>query len=384
MAHDVAYGGLAMSVTTVGFSGEGVRGDCQVMVADSTAFRLDVRSSVEAMYGRAIRTQAQGIIDSFDAPQVEVTLDDSGALPWVIAARLESALFAHCGRALPKLARRTSAAQRQRRRWTRLYVPGNTPKFMQHVGLFGADSIILDLEDSVPRDEKAAALNLVRHAIATLEFGTSEVCVRVNCPDDASAVAAVGADCILVPKAESADQLRDYDEALDSASSDASIIAIIETARGIMHAFEIASASKRLAAISLGIEDFLTDIRAVRTESRQETAFAHGMIVTCARAAGIAPLASVFSNIDDDAGMFAYAQWSRQMGFEGVGCIHPSQIEAVNRAYRPEPEVIAEAQEIVVAYERAVSEGLGAIRVCGKMVDVPVYERAKRVLAEVQ
>ncbi|MBL8039838.1 MAG: hypothetical protein JNM04_00685 [Chthonomonas sp.] len=82
--------------------------------------------------------------------------------------------------------------------------------------------------------------------------------------------------------------------------------------------------------------------------------------------------------------MFGYAQWSRQMGFEGVGCIHPSQIEAVNRAYRPEPEVIAEAQEIVVAYERAVSEGLGAIRVCGKMVDVPVYERAKRVLAEVQ
>ena len=372
-----------MKSTTVGFCGDGIRGDCKVILEASEKPQVKICSTVEAMYGRAIRQQVADILSKFGDPPVSLTLEDSGALPWVIEARLEAALCISLGRGLPPLPRKSPSRKLNKKRRTRLYVPGNTPKFMPHLGLFGASSVILDLEDSVPEREKPAALSIVRHAIASLDFGQSEICVRVNNVEEAIIVASVGAECILVPKAESAEQIKHMADALQSAQSDAVIIAILESAKGVHRAYEIATASERVVAISLGIEDYLTDIQAIRTAEMGETMFAHGTVVNTARAAGISPLASVYSHVDNLDGMRAFAVWSRSMGFDGVGCLHPSQIGPATAAMAPPAEAIEEATMIVCEFEQAQTLGLGAISVRGKMVDAPIYQRAKELLAEV-
>lgn len=373
-----------MNEVSVGFHGPGIRGDCKVTVSESAILTTEIQSSVDAMYGDAIRAQVAKLLDELGNPAVRLQLHDSGALPWVIAARIEAVFHKLNGAPLLEISRSSLPAQRERFRRTRLYIPGNTPKFFPHAGLFGADCLIFDLEDAVPPDEKAAALSLVRHACRELEFGASEVSVRVNNAREAAVVAQVGAQAIYVPKVESAHQVAEVAAALNEVGSVANIIAIVESARGIINAVEIASSSPRLVAISLGIEDYLTDIRATRTAAMTETLYAHGVIINAARACGITPLASVFSNVDDANGMTEYARWAQGMGFEGVGCIHPSQIEAAMIAFLPNQDQVARAQKVVEEYERAMEAGVGAIKVDGKMVDVPIYERAKRVLASME
>lgn len=373
-----------MSEFSVGFHGPGIRGDCKVTLAESPKPITEIHSSVDSMYGDAIRAQIATLLEEYGSPPVNLQLLDSGALPWVIAARVEAAFHKLFRAPLKNIKACERPIQRNRLRRTRLYIPGNTPKFFPHAGLFGSDCLIFDLEDAVPLDEKVAALSLVRHAFAELEFGASELSVRVNNAHEAAVVAQVGAQAIYVPKVESGSQIAEIDAALDDVGSDANTIAIIESAKGIVNAVEIASSSPRLVAISLGIEDYLTDIHATRTAAMTETMYAHGVIINAARASGISPLASVFSNIDDANGMTQYARWANDMGFDGVGCIHPSQIEAAMVAFQPSQAQIARAQKVVEEYERAIEAGLGAIKVDGKMVDVPIYERAKRVLASVE
>jgi len=374
---------MAVKSTAVGFCGDGIRGDCKVILEPSNKPQVRITSTVEAMFGRAIRQQVADVLSKFGDPPVSLTLEDSGALPWVIEARLEAALCISLGQELPPLASKSPARKRNKKRRTRLYVPGNTPKFMPHLGLFGASSVILDLEDSVPEREKQAALSIVRHAIASLDFGQSEICVRVNNSEEAKAVSRAGAECILVPKVESAEQIKHMADAIQSVQSDAVMIAILESALGVHRAYEIATASERMVAISLGIEDYLTDIQAIRTDTMWETMFAHGTVVNAARAAGISPLSSVYSHVDNLEGMREFAAWSRSMGFDGVGCLHPSQIGPAMAAMAPPDDAIEEATMIVREFEKAQTQGLGAISVRGKMVDAPIYQRAKDLLAEV-
>jgi citrate lyase subunit beta/citryl-CoA lyase len=148
----------------------------------------------------------------------------------------------------------------------------------------------------------------------------------------------------------------------------------------VMRAYEIASASPRVIAVALGLEDYLADIRAERTSSGTESAWAEGQVVNAARAAGISPLASVFSKVDDDAGMLAYSERARSRGFDGVGCIHPRQVPIAHQGFGPSEIEVRRARAIVEEFEAALREGIGAIRVEGQMVDAPVYERAKQMI----
>lgn len=368
--------GVAM-ITTVGFAGPDVRSDVKVTVGDAPEPNLTINSSVASMYGKSIRQQVELILQEFGNPNVEVTLDDSGALPFVLDARMEAALCRHLSLPLPALEFRESSARRYRPRRTRLYIPGNSPKFMPNAGIHGADGIILDLEDSVPPEEKFAALALVRRALLTIDFGGAESIVRINNLDDIASLAPAEPDAFLIPKVDSAEQLWEISEFLDENDCSSALIAIIESALGVERAFEIAASTPRLVAMTLGVEDYLADIHAT---ARHATNWANGRIMNAARAAGISPLASVTSVIDNDAYIREYSGQMKELGFEGIGCIHPRQIAHVHRAFAPTSEELEFAQKVITQFEAALKEGMGAIAVNGKMVDAPVYRQAQRTL----
>jgi citrate lyase subunit beta/citryl-CoA lyase len=371
---------------TFGERGEGVRCDASIEVRPSPTLRIEVSSTIDAIYGDSIREQAQRVLSEFGNPALEVFIEDTGALPFVIEARLEAALHSAIGVPLPKLSALHHAPIRNRPRRSRLYVPGSTPKFFPNCTLLKPDAVVLDLEDSVAPEAKLAARVLVRRALATLDFGETEVLVRINSGElggaDLEVMADMGVHGFLIPKVESPETLIQIGATLDESGSESLLIPLIESALGVERLFEICTASPRIVAASLGLEDYLTNIGAMRTASQLESAYAQSRLINAARAAGIMPLGSVFPGVDDDQPLRAYARDCRMRGYEGIGCIHPLQLNIVHEEFQPSLIESAYAQKVVNAFESAQGAHVGAILVEGQMVDKPVYERAKRLLAQ--
>jgi citrate lyase subunit beta/citryl-CoA lyase len=375
-----------MAMTTAGEKGEKVRADVWVGVTDAAQAGYDLTTSVEAIYGRSLRCQIDAVMERFGRPGVHLEIQDSGALPFVVEARLEAALCGHLGLDLPPLPPRPRSPQRQRLRRTRLYVPGNGPKQFANAGLYRPDGLILDLEDSVAPDSKFAARALVRHTLAAIDWPACERMVRINEGpaglQDVKAVAAQGVEAILIPKVEDTERIREVAAVLEQLGLETVLIPLLESPLGIQNAYELAKASPRVVALAIGLEDYATEIRAERSESGEETAFANGQLVNAARAAGVSPLASVFPKVDDADAVFRYARRMRGLGFDGIGCIHPRQIRSAHAALAPSSEEIDTARRIVAGYEAAMAEGRAAVAVRGRMVDAPVYERARHILAQ--
>lgn len=377
-------------VAIAGMHGEGIRSDCWVQVEETSEQpEINLTSRVAALYGQSIREQVSTTLAALDAADLTVTLDDSGALPFTIAARLEAAV-----RRLRPQTRATvlpaihPAAQtlttRDRLRRSRLYLPGNTPKFFINAGLHRPDAVILDLEDSVPPTEKDAARLLVRNALRAVDFYGAEKMVRVNpLPaglEDIRLLATHGVHVFVLPKVESADEIVSVDQLLTELGVDCFLLPILESAKGMLHAYLIATASPRVVALAIGLEDYTADLGAQRTVEGRESLWARSQVVNAARATGVQPLASVFSDIDDSAALLAWARDERSLGFEGAGCLHPRQVPLVHQAFAPESAEIERAQKIVEQYEAAQAAGLAVIQVDGKMVDAPVVTRAQRIL----
>lgn len=158
------------------------------------------------------------------------------------------------------------------------------------------------------------------------------------------------------------------------------LIPIIESARGVLRAFEIASASPRVVALAIGLEDYAKDIGAERTAEGRESLWARSQIVNAARAAGVTPLGSVFGDVADETGLRAFVRDARALGFEGIGCLHPRQVQIAHAAFAPTPEEIERACRIVQAFEEARARGAGVVALDGKMIDAPVVERARRTI----
>lgn len=385
-----------MMTASAGTRGGDTRSDCWVEVSHSpdSAPTIETESKVGALYGDSIRALVQSTLAALDASDVSVRIQDTGALPYVIMARLEAAvkrLRPASNGALPEL---NSAAQytisRAHARRSRLYLPGNTPKFFINAGLHQPDSIILDLEDSVSPSEKDAARILVRNALRAVNFYGAEKSVRVNALPDALGevreLAPHGVHAFQLPKIETADEVVAVSEIADNLANEQKILneifllPLVETARGVMNAYAIASASPRVIGIALGLEDYTRDIGAERTQEGRESWWALGQVVNAARAAGVAPLASVFTATEDAQGMLEWAREMRRMGFEGVGCLHPRQVRAANEAFTPSPDEIERAARIVNAFQQAREKGLGVVTVDERMVDAPVVARAQRTL----
>ena len=382
---------------TAGRHGEGIRSDVQVSVelTDSGGLDLDLSSRVEPYYGDAIREQVRGLLSALGISDARVEVKDSGALPFVIAARVEAAV--HRAGARPSGDARPAAvatpppsAERDRMRRSRLYLPGNEPKYFVNAGLYGPDGVILDLEDSVHPEEKDAARLLVRNALRVVDFGAAERMVRINqLPtglDDLEAVVPERPEMILIPKVETADQVRDVHDRLDKLAGNAGgtpwLMPIVETALGVENAFAIAGASPRVAAVTIGLEDYAADLGVPRSDHGEESAWARRRLVNAARAAGVQAIDSVYGQVDDLDGLRSWAEASHGLGFGGMGCLHPRQIGVIHDVFRPTGAQIDRALAIVAAHEQAAAAGLGVVSLGSKMIDPPVVKQALRLVEQ--
>jgi citrate lyase subunit beta/citryl-CoA lyase len=274
-----------------------------------------------------------------------------------------------------------------RLRRSRIYLPGNRPRMIQKGPLLGADAVILDLEDSVSPDEKDAARFLVTNALKSLNFADSEVMVRINplntCGlEDLKAVLPVGPDAIVVPKCENGQDVRVVESAITrcNLSKPVAILPLIESAKGILNAYEIACASTMVAAITFGGEDFTQDIGATRTREGKEIFLGRSMLVIAAKAAGVQALDTVFSDFNDEEGLRNDTLAIKQMGFDGRAAIHPSQIQIIHEIFAPTEAEIQHALLVIRAAEEARRKGSGIAVVKGKMIDKPIIERAEKII----
>lgn len=281
----------------------------------------------------------------------------------------------------------------ERLRRTMMFVPGANAAMLRDAPLYGADSVMFDLEDAVSLNEKDSARTLVHFALKTFDYSAIETVVRINGLDtvgalDIEAMVLAGVNVIRLPKTETAQDIIDVaavitqvEEENDLPVGTTKMMAAIESAEGVLNARDIAAASDRLIGIALGAEDYVTNMKTRRYPDGQELLFARSMILHAARAAGIAAIDTVFSDINDTDGFIAETTRIKQLGFDGKSVINPRQIPLVNGIYAPSKAEIQQAKEVIWAIREAESKGSGVISLNGKMVDKPIVERAERVIA---
>ena len=387
---------METTVFTAGNKGSRVRSDCFVRYRKKTqgGIQVKVSSKVKPMYGRQIENLCRQVLEQLGAQHAELEIDDTGALDFTIAARVEAAYKkAHetDKEYLPEMIpENKTQTTKERFRFARLYLPGNNPKMMLNAGVHNSDGIILDLEDSVSPDKKAEARFLVRNALRTVNFYGSERMVRINqLPqglEDLEYVVPHGLNLILLPKCETADQIKQTEAAVEALQRKHDIdspvfyMPIIESALGVENAFEIASASNNIAAVAIGLEDYTADLGVQRTNEATESLYARMRLVNACKAAKVQPIDSVFSDVGDEEGLRKTTLVSKSMGYEGMGCIHPRQIPVIQKAFAPTDEEIKKAEVIAEAFEQAEKKGLGVISVGSKMIDPPVVKRALRTM----
>ena len=353
-----------------------------------------VRSSVVRLYGPQIRRSVEQTLRTLGVSGVKAEIDDRGALDWVLMARVEAAakrLFPDLtGEALPDRSSPTAPTVRLRLRRSRLYLPGVNPDLMQNAGLFKPDGVILDLEDSVAPAEKDAARIMVRNALCAVDFFGAERMVRINqLPaglHDLPAIVPRGVNVILIAKVEEPTHVKQVAEAVQQIAARHGrhdpiwLMPILESARGCWNAYPIAVASETVCALAFGAEDFTRDIQAERTLAGHESFVARSLVVLGARAAGVQPIDTVFSDVENMDALRQSTKEALALGFEGKGCIHPRQIAVIHDAFRPTDEEIRYALKVRAAMEDAERTGSGVISLGTKMIDPPVVARAKRTL----
>ncbi len=381
-----------------GRAGDDVRGDLHVAVELADAGGLDVQltSRVKSLYGSSIEETARATLAGLGVEHARIRIDDKGAVPFVIAARVEAAALragaAPDGDGKPeRTVPEREHTTRDRLRRSRLYLPGDQPKLQLNAGLHGPDGVILDLEDSVHANEKDAARLVVRNALRCVDFGDAERMVRINqLPlglEDLDAIIPERPDLVLIPKTETADQVAEVDTRIretlgEPADGDPPIwiMPIVETALGVENAFQIAAASPAVVALTIGLEDYTADLGVQKTLEGDESLYARGRLVNAARAARVQAIDSVFGDVGDEEGLRAWAGRSRGLGFEGMGCIHPRQIRPIHEAFAPSATEIEKALRVVAAFEDAEARGLGVVSLGTRMVDPPVVLRAQRLV----
>ena len=280
----------------------------------------------------------------------------------------------------------------ERLRRTMMFVPGNNPGMMADAHIYGPDSIMLDLEDSVTMAEKDTARLLVYNALKSVDYGDTEMVVRINPLNtpygkkDIEAVVKAGVDVIRVPKTETAEEVIEVEREIERVEKElgcvgrTKIMAAIESALGICNAYAIATASPRMMGIALGAEDYCANLKTQRTPDGDELRLARETIVVAARAAGIDALDTVYSNLNDMETFRKEVEFIHRLGFDGKSIINPRQIEVVNEVFAPTEKAIEKARTILAAIKEAEKKGSGVIAVNGKMVDRPVVIRAQRTI----
>ena len=377
---------------TTGNKGKTVRSDCFVTLENRESGGLDIQivSKVNVLYGNAIRARAKEILEFYEIKNASLVIEDSGALDLVLSARIEAAIkkLMNTGKDfLPEMLQENHyTTTKDRSRFSRLYLPGNTPSLMINAGIHHPDGIILDLEDAVAPDKKDEARFMVRNALRGINFDGAERMVRINQGErgleDLNYIIPHNVNLVLIPKCETPEQVKAVNAQIEKIQKKVKsknpvwLMPIIESAMGVINAYAIASEAPNIVSLAIGLEDYTADIGTRRTNEGTESFFARSMVVNAARAAGIQPIDSVFSDVSDLEGLKMNILRSKSLGFDGMGCIHPRQIKVIHENYAPSAEETEKAKKIVFAYHKALEQGLGVVSLGTKMIDAPVVKRA--------
>lgn len=383
-------------IATAGNKGKGIRSDCFVSIELTTKGGLEIKieSKVKILYGNSILKLTGDTLSFFGVKNARVFIEDSGALDFVIAARLEAAVKqlvkTERNFLLPALKQNQYQTAKDKFRFSRLYLPGNTPNLMINAGIHVPDGVILDLEDAVAPDKKYEASFLVRNALRSVDFYGSERMVRINqVPkglNDLDFIVPHNVNLILIPKCESAEQVHQVNKRIEEIKKKYKInghiwlMPIIESCLGVINAYKIASAAENIVAMAIGLEDYTADLGTKRTQEGTESFYACCQVVNACRAAGIQPIDSVFSDVADMDGLKQNVLRSKALGFDGMGCIHPRQIRVIQQNFSPDDSEIEKAKKIVKAFIEATKKGQGVVSLGTKMIDPPVVKRAQRTI----
>ena len=427
------------------------KSDCLVKYqATAEPLSIEVHSSVQSLFGNAIRTCAMQMLEEFKVTTGALLVDDDGALDLVIRARIEAVLRSagylsqkrlfvdassgiswQTGVSTIESEKNASRAENSAsldggierpvcslvKQQARLYMPGDQPHFAINADFYGADILIFDLEDSVPLARKFEARILVRRFLEnSFLFRKSERAVRINplsteeSVHDIAEIVPAMPDIILLPKCESAMDVERLDTLLTANEEEYGLVPgsirimpIIESAKGVLAAYEIARASQRNSALCFGYEDFSRDIQSkpdivkvahVQDDGSQkvniqlnpvssiDSLLARQIIILASRAADIEPLDSSYSDIENTKGLLNSCYEARALGFTGKSVIHPTRIPYVKKAFLPSDEEVQQAKAVIAAYEESLKAGKGAVAIDGQMIDIPVVEKARRIIEE--
>jgi len=266
-----------------------------------------------------------------------------------------------------------------------MFSPGDRPELMRKAADTGADSIVFDLEDAVAPGRKEEARAAVRDVLSDPDFDPdAEVCVRVTGTEtdrDLAVVAGDGDasfDAVMLPKAESADAVEHLGDRIREHDRSAPVIALIETARGVLRAESIADAGPT-DAVAFGAEDLSADLGATRTDEGTEVLYARERTVAAAAAAGVDAIDTVYTDFGDETGLAAETRFAATLGYDGKMAIHPSQVPVINDAFTPADDEVAWAERVLAAHEEAAADDRGVFEVDGEMIDAPLVAQAERV-----
>jgi len=270
-----------------------------------------------------------------------------------------------------------------------LYMPGSNPRALEKGRSLPADGLILDLEDAVAPDAKPAARDQILAALKAGGYGRREIAVRVNgldSPwgrDDVTAMAASGADALLLPKVETAAMIHELEKLMDAAGAPPSmgIQCMMETPLGMLNAREVAGASPRITCLVMGTSDLVKDLQAAHTPQRLPVLTSLGLCILAARAHGVAIVDGVHLDLSDDEGFAAQCLQGKELGFDGKTLIHPKTIAKANEIFAPSGAEIAWSHKIIAAHAEATAEGKGVVVVDGKLIENLHVASAKRLVA---
>ena len=273
-----------------------------------------------------------------------------------------------------------------------IFVPGNNPRFLEKAKSLSADVVCFDLEDSVPDKEKKNARTLIKSALKKRNQYSSSVFARTNSPDsnkieaDLKEIVQKGIDGIVIPKVNSAKEIKKIEKTISSLEKKRKIRGIrlipsIESALGVMNCYEIASASKRIDAIVFGIFDLLNDIGIEYTKGNPPGAkYSRYKVPVAATAAGVYAIDGIWQDIKDTSGLKKDCEVGKSLGYVGKSVIYPDQIRTVHKIFHPNKTEISWAKKVCNIYKKSTKKGKGAVVVDGKMIDEVHYKRAKALL----
>ena len=283
--------------------------------------------------------------------------------------------------------------ERFRLRRTMMFMNAQKPGLIKDAYIYGCDSIMLDLEDAVAENQKDAARFSLYHALTTIDYGGTEVIVRINGLDtphwreDIRVCVAGGADGIRIAKCESAQDVHTVEKAVEEAEKEFNVevgrtllMAALESPKGILNAYEICSATERMFGVAISGGDFRKCMQTTPQYDGVDMLFARGQMLLAARAAGIQCFDTVFTNLDDQAGFEAEVRQNKAMGFDGKSLINPKQIRFVHEVFAPTEKEVIQAEKIVRAVRENAEKGLGVFTVDGKMIDIAFLPGAERTL----